>query len=153
MTSVRQQIWAVAAQDPAVVAALGGGLASLLGADGAARPRSPAVPYLELELLDDVPAFSGQEGVWESGFRWRGYDDPRAGYSRLRPLLLRLATLYPEETPTGECAREIFADPATGEVVWWQRVAGLGPETTDPARGLLQQWLLVQQRKTYRAVR
>jgi hypothetical protein len=147
MASVRQQIWQVAADDAAFLAGVPDGVNGVLGGESSPPPPAAQCPYYYLELLADVPSFGGHPAVREGGFRWRGYDVPHAGYTRLRAGLLRLLQLYPEETDAGQ-ARDIYRDPATGEVVYWQRAVGLGPETVDQEKNLLQQWCEVQVRKT-----
>ncbi len=139
MTSLRAQVYATAAADSTLLALLGAGAASLLGADGAGIPDRPTAPwaYLEFDVEVDSLAINVVDGL----FRWRAYDDPQGGFTRLRSVLGRLLRLYPAD-PDG-----VIRDTTTGEVIVWQGKGLLGPEYVDVPLGLNQQWVQFPYRK------
>lgn len=149
MTSLRDQVYGVAAADTGaggVVALLPDGLAALFGSE--AQPKPTDVPGgLHLYLQFDAefpwqPVGAPVQGIW----RWRAYDWPHAGYTRINALLARLASLYgPQEQVT-----PLFTDAATGESLYWVRFGGMLGETADEGRKLLQRWAEWAYRKTYR---
>jgi len=139
MTSIRDQVYATAAADSTLLALLGGGAASLLGSDSTALPPASAVPWLYLEFDTEVESLA--INVVDGLFRWRGYDAPHAGYTRLRSALGRLLRLYPAD-PEG-----VLRDTTTGEVLVWSGSGLLGPETVDVSLGLNQQWITFPYRK------
>lgn len=139
MTSLRTQVYATALADSTLLALLGNGASSLLGADGAGIPTRPPAPWLYLEF--DAETESLAPNVVEGLFRWRGYDDPQGGYTRLRSALGRLLRLYPADPET------VLRDTTTGEVIVWQGAGLLGPETVDVSLGLNQQWVTFPYRK------
>ena len=149
MTSLRDAVYAVAAADTGsggVVPSLPSGLAGLLGGPTSAPPPAPTTPYLYLQFDAEVP-WAPLGPAYEGLFRWRGYDVERAGYVRLRALLLRLRTRY---GPYEQMGGSYFLDTATGEDVYWLRFLGLSNETVDETRGLLQLWGDFAYRKVYR---
>lgn len=139
MTSLRASVYATASADSTLLALLGAGAASLLGADGAGIPTQPVRPYAYLEWDAEVDSLA--PNVVDGVFRWRAYDDPQAGFTRLRSVLGRLLRLYPAD-PEG-----VRRDSATGEVMVWQGKGLLGPEYVDVPLGLNQQWVTFPYRK------
>lgn len=151
MTSIRHQIWQVAANDTAWVNTLPQKEKSLLGRDdGKPDIDDPEPPYYYLQMHEDTLSFDGDPNHRESGFRWIGYDTPKQGYSRIRAGLSHLLRLYPEEDASGEVCRDIYVDTDSGEVVYWQTPVGIGPELTDINPEMNQQWADVQTKKTGR---
>jgi len=144
MTSLRSQVYATALADSTLLALLGGGAASLLGADATPLPaHRPGTPFLYLEFDAEVDSLA--PNVVDGLFRWRGYDDPQASYARLRSALGRVLRLYPAD-PDG-----VLRDTTTGEVIVWTGHGLLGPETVDVgggiSAGLNQQWVTFPYRK------
>ena len=139
MTSLRDQVYATAAADSTLLALLGDGANSLLGSDSTAFPPASRAPWLYLEFDTEVGSLA--VNVVDGLFRWRGYDVPQGGYTRLRSALGRLLRLYPAD-PEG-----VLRDTATGEVIVWQGAGLLGPETIDTTLGLNQQWVTFPYRK------
>jgi hypothetical protein len=139
MTSLRAQVYATAAADSTLLSLLGAGAASLLGADGAGIPERPPAPwaYLEFDLEVDSLAPNVVDGL----FRWRAYDDPQGGSTRLASILGRFLRLYPAD-PDG-----VLQDTTTGEIIVWQGKGVKGPEYIDVPQGLNQQWVQFPYRK------
>jgi hypothetical protein len=160
MTSIRDQVYALAAADTGAggiipllatytgIASGSVGASNLLGGSSSPPPPAAIAPYLYLRFDLEVPRGDWQaNGIdrIEGGFAWVGEDQERAGYVRLNTLLLRLRTLYPRTRNTA-----LWIDSATSEEVFALRCLGLGPETFDDARGLLQREMVWQYWKTYR---
>lgn len=154
MTTVRQQIYDVAAAyAPFLALVYGGTAASLFGGDSTPDPppNLKECPWFYLELLSDTESFDGNPNYLESGFRWWGYDLPHAGHVRTRKALgtLGKAPGYLESACEDSSP---YADSDTGEVVFWQRPVGFGTETEDLQRGLTVLTHTWQTRKSFRGV-
>lgn len=159
MTSIREQLYQVAAADTGiggVVGQLADAAAGLRGGEGSAPPPAPNPPWAYLGMLADVPRWPlfspggplQPSSTLTSGFQWWLYDSERAGYTRLRALAQRLRLLYGADRMN----TTLWTDPATGEDVYGLQWAGLSQETADPASGqllLLANWqLLLAYRQT-----
>lgn len=137
MTTVRQQIFDVAANYAPFMALVPDGAAALFGSDTAPDP-PPALktaPWFYLELLSQTGSFSGDPNYLEGGFRWWGYDLPHAGWVRLRKAMGKLVTAPGYRASAADAAAP-YVDSDTGEVVLTQRPIGFGVETEDQERGL-----------------
>lgn len=146
MTSLREQVYAVAAADAAVLALLPDGLLGLLGGPASAPPPAPSTPYLYLQFDAEVPR---GERTFDGVFRWRAYDGVEvAGYERINRLLGAVVAAYPDPEGMGS----FYYDPATGQDVYLTRFAGLGPEVEDQGRTLLTRWAEWAYRVTWRPV-
>ena len=154
MTSIREQIYQVAAADTGiggVVGMLEDAAAGLRGGESSPPPPAGNAPWAYLRLDAQVPWQPWPERLAPQGtlgglFQWWLYDDERAGYARLRVIGSRLRLLYgpPRFNET------VWLDPATGEDVYALQWAGYSAETADPESGQLLLVANWQYRMAYR---
>ena len=144
MTSIRAQVYAVAAADATLLALLPDGLAGLLGGPASVPPPAVNLPALYLHFTVETP-YPQPVGAYVGEFEWIGEDYERAGYTRLHTILARLAELYPEARN-----RTVYTDADTDEDVYWLEFAGMGAEVALEQRGVLQKSARWGYRKAFR---